>query len=328
MKEDKFVAKNLNKWHKLEEYNQVLSKKGVNGLDAAGIKDFAGLYRNVSHHLSYARTYFEGSNIVAYLNQLIGASHNYIFTREEKGITGFKGYLTKGLPMSLRENRAYIYSAFAIFMAGFLFALVFILNMPEYGDFFFPGVNVSDLNLNPTGDDSWTYTFLSSFIMVNNIRVSFMAFALGVTAGIGTVYVLFYNGMVIGALTAIVIAGGASISRFSAMILPHGFIELTAIFISGGAGLLVGKGMLVPGNMKRKDSAIKSAKQAAYLIPCIIMMLIVAGIIEGFFTPLAINHWFKLTFAFLTLGAMVVYYRFFLRKAKNQPENLSFSDKY
>ena len=328
MKEDKFVAKNLEKWHKLEAYNFILSKKGVNGLDASQIKDFAGLYRNISHHLSYARTYFEGSNIVAYLNQLIGASHNYIFTREEKGLVGFKSYLTKGLPLSLRENRGYIYSAFLIFMAGFFFCLVFILNMPEYGDFFFPGVNASDLNLNPAGDDSWSYTLLSSFIMVNNIRVSFLAFALGVTAGIGTVYVLFYNGMVIGALTAVVIAGNASMSRYFAMLLPHGFIELTAIFISGGAGLLIGKGMLVPGNMKRKDSLIKNAKQAAYLIPCIIMMLIVAGIIEGFFTPLAINHWFKLVFAFLTLGLMFLYYRFYLRQAKNQPENLSFIDKY
>ena len=105
MKEDKFVAKNISKWHKLEEYNTILSKKGVSGLDASQIKDFAGLYRNVSHHLSYARTYFEGSNIVAYLNQLIGASHNYIFTREEKGLIGFKSYLTGGLPLALHENR-------------------------------------------------------------------------------------------------------------------------------------------------------------------------------------------------------------------------------
>jgi len=328
MKEDKFVAKNVDKWHKLEEYNAILTKKGVNGLDAAEIKDFAGLYRNVSHHLSYARTYFEGSNIVAYLNQLIGASHNYIFTREEKGLTGFKSYLTKGFPLAIRENRKFIYSAFIIFMAGLLFGLACVLTMPEYSDFFFPGINASDLNLNPTGDDSWAYAFLSSFIMVNNIRVSFLAFALGATAGLGTIYVLFYNGMVIGALTAVVVAGGASISRYLAMLLPHGFIELTAIFISGGAGLLIGKGLLIPGNMKRKDSMIKNAKQAAYLIPCIIMMLIVAGVIEGFFTPLAVSHLFKLIFAFLTLVLMILYYRFFLRRVKDQPEKRSLSDKY
>jgi uncharacterized membrane protein SpoIIM required for sporulation len=148
----------------------------------------------------------------------------------------------------------------------------------------------------------------SSFIMTNNIRVSFLAFALGITAGVGTVYVLFYNGMIIGALTAVVISGGESQASFWAMILPHGFIELTAIFISGAAGLMIGKAILIPGRLKRKDSAVKAAKKAAYFIPAIVIMLIAAGIIEGYFTPLKLSPVIKLMFAFVTLAGMVVYY--------------------
>jgi len=314
MKEDKFISKNISKWQKLESFNETLNKRGLTGLSGSEIKEFIGLYRNLSHHLSYARTFFPDSNIVSYLNQLIGTSHNYIFVREDKGLTHFKHYVTDGLPLALKTFHRFILASFLVFMAGAVLAFVLTLLDPVYGNFFFPGVNVSDLNLEPTNDEAWAYPLFSSFIMTNNIRVSFFAFALGVSAGIGTIYVLFYNGLVLGALAGVVAAGGGSLAMFFAMILPHGFIELMAIFISGGAGLMIGRGMLIPGGLSRKDSALKAAKEAAYFIPGVVIMLVVAGLIEGFFTPMAVDYRFKLVFSFLTLVLMFTYYKFFARK--------------
>jgi len=313
MNEDKFISRNIDKWQKLESYNESLKKHGLKSLNSDEIKEFIGLYRNVSHHLSYARTFFHSSNIVSYLNQLIGTSHNYIFVRKDKGFEGFIYYASKGLPLALRNYRAYIFTAFLIFTAASLLAFVLTLIDPFYGNFFFPGVSLSDLNLNPTNDSAWAYPLFSSFITQNNIRVSFLAFALGATAGIGTAYILFYNGLVVGALAGIVAAGGGSLSRFFAMILPHGFIELLAIFIAGGAGLMIGKAMLIPAELSRKDSALRAAKAAAYFIPCVIIMLVISGLIEGFFTPMDIDYRFKLVFSFATLLLMLVYYKFFLK---------------
>jgi len=315
VKEDKFISKNINKWQKLEAYNETLSKHGLSALDSDELKEFIGLYRNVSHHLSYAQTFFSGSNIASYLNQLIGVSHNYVFVREERGLPGFWHYVSKGFPLAIREFRGYIYASGAIFMIGALLAFVLVMIDSVYGSFFFPGVSVYDLNLDPTDDGAWMYPLFSSFIMTNNIRVSFLAFALGATAGIGTAYVLFYNGLIVGALAGIVSSGGASLAMFFAMILPHGFIELAAIFITGAAGLMIGKGMLIPGQMKRKDSALKYAKSAAYFIPGIVIMLIIGALIEGFFTPTSIDYRLKLLFSFLKLALMIAYYRFCLKRA-------------
>ena len=315
MKEDKFINKNISSWQKLEGYNETLSKHGLSGLESDEIKDFISLYRNLSHHLSYARAFFPDSNIAAYLNQLIGTSHNYVFVREEKGLAGFKHYACTGLPLAVKSSRGFIFASFLIFTAGALFAFALTLADPFYGNFFFPGVSVSDLNLDPANDGAWAYALFSSFIMTNNIRVSFFAFALGATAGIGTVYILFYNGLILGALAGIVAYGGGSLAMFFAMILPHGFIELMAIFITGGAGLMIGKGMLVPAHLSRRDSAVKAAKKAAYFIPAVVIMLVIGGLIEGFFTPMAIDYRLKLIFSFLTALLMFAYYRFFVRRA-------------
>lgn len=293
----------------LEEYNKKLSKRGVGGLKKDEIREFTDLYRATSHHLAYARTHFGGSNIIVYLNQIISAGHNYMFVREKYGSSNFKYYFTNGFTNALKKNYKYMLTSFAVFMAGFLIFAAAVMLERSYGDIFFPNITASQLNLNPTGDDSATYPFLSAYITTNNIRVTFYAFSMGITAGIGTLYVLFYNGIMLGALTGIVISEGADILKFFAMILPHGFIELTAIFISGGAGLLVGKALLMPGNHKRIDAAVKAAKEAAYLIPGIAGMLVISGLIEGFFTPLGIHYIFKLAFAFATLVLMVLYFK-------------------
>ncbi|MCL2564760.1 MAG: stage II sporulation protein M [Defluviitaleaceae bacterium] len=315
MKEDKFIAKNIDNWQKLESYNEILTKSGLASLSGDEIKEFIGLYRSLSHNLSYARTFFPGSSIVSYLNQLIGTSHNYVFVREEKGLSGFLHYITRGLPLAIRSYRGYIFAASLMFMAGALLAFVLAVVDPFYSNFFFPGVTVDQLNLDPTNDGAWAYALFSSFIMTNNIQVSFFTFALGATAGLGTIYILLYNGMIVGALAGVVSSGGGSLAMFFAMILPHGFIELMAIFIAGGAGLMIGKGMLVPGDLSRKDSALKYAKAAAYFIPAIVIMLIIGALIEGFFTPMAVDYRLKLAFSFLTLFLMVGYYKFFIRRA-------------
>ena len=314
MKEDKFISKNIEKWQKLEAYNETLTNHGLSVLDPDEVKEFIGLYRSVSHHLSYAQTFFAGSNIASYLNQLIGTSHNYVFVREKKGMQGFWHYISKGFPQAIYEFRSYIWAAGIMFMIGSVLAFILVLIDPVYGNFFFPNVTVYDLNLDPTDDMAWMYTLFAVFIGTNNIRVSFLAFALGATAGVGTTYVLVYNGLIVGALAGIVHAGGASLARFFAMILPHGFIELSAIFITGGAGLMIGKGMLIPGELKRKDAAIKYAKQAAYFIPGIVIMLIIGAVIEGFFTPTSVDYRWKLVFSFLKLALMIAYYRGCLKR--------------
>ena len=156
--------------------------------------------------------------------------------------------------------------------------------------------------------DRNSFPVMSSYITVNNIRVAILAFTAGITAGVGTFWILLTNGTMLGGLTALVMNHGETAVQYWSLILPHGVLELTAIFISGGAGLSLGKALLIPGEYSRGNALVRSATKAASLIPGIALLLILAGAIEGFFTPLPIDATYKLWFAFLTFVLLATYF--------------------
>jgi uncharacterized membrane protein SpoIIM required for sporulation len=124
----------------------------------------------------------------------------------------------------------------------------------------------------------------SSGIMVNNISVSFGAVAGGITAGIYTTYIMVFNGLLIGAVGTLVGQNNLAYP-FWAFVFPHGSLELPAIFLAGGAGLLIARAILFPGKYRRGDALKFYGSQAAQLVFGIVPMLMIAGTIEGFFSP-------------------------------------------
>jgi uncharacterized membrane protein SpoIIM required for sporulation len=146
----------------------------------------------------------------------------------------------------------------------------------------------------------------SSFIMTNNIRVTIMAVALGITAGIGTAVVLISNGLMVGGLAGVATNVHANL-LFWAVILPHGILELTAISIAGGAGLLLGRALYAPGDLPRRDALRLAGGEAAQLLVGVAVLLVFAGLIEGFITPLPMPPLLKVSFGLLTGLALVMY---------------------
>jgi uncharacterized membrane protein SpoIIM required for sporulation len=126
--------------------------------------------------------------------------------------------------------------------------------------------------------------YTSAFIMQNNIRVSFLAFASGLTAGLLTLWILFMNGLMIGTLTGLTAFHGIGFELWT-FVIGHGVIELTIIFIAGGSGLMLGWAILRPGLLRRRDSLAQAARKAVYLLLGAVPWLIVAGGIEGFVSP-------------------------------------------
>ncbi|MDR2649568.1 MAG: stage II sporulation protein M [Clostridiales bacterium] len=315
MTEDEFILKNEERWKQLETYNVILAKKSVRALEIDQIDEFAELFRAVSLHLAYAKTHFPNGGSVSYLNQLAGMAHQHFYLRQKSGLASVTWYIRKGFGRALHAKRAYVVFSFGLFMAGALISMAMILFDREYASLFLPDEYIqAAARNNPVsmaGDAN--FSFLSAYIMTNNINVSLLAFAGGVTVGLGTVYILFLNGAVLGGLSCLFAVNGSDMLHFFSLILPHGFIELTAIFISGACGLIIGQAVLTPNDLKRKDSFIKGAKEAAYFVPGIALMLVIAGLIEGFFTPLPILPWIKLVFSFATPPLMVLGYRLALK---------------
>jgi len=141
------------------------------------------------------------------------------------------------------------------------------------------------------------------------MTVSFMTFSGGITAGLWTLFQLFYNGMLLGVIGAACELNQMSIKLWS-FVAPHGVLELPAIFIAGGAGLRLAQALLFPGILSRRDSLAAGGNESVRLLVGVIPMLIVAGTIEGFFSPSSVPVPFKFALAAALFTMLVVYLSF------------------
>jgi uncharacterized membrane protein SpoIIM required for sporulation len=148
----------------------------------------------------------------------------------------------------------------------------------------------------------------STNIMINNLSVSFKVLAGGLTAGIFTVIILGTNGVLLGAIAALVGQNNLA-GPFWAFVFPHGSLELPAIFLAGGAGLLLARALLFPAPYRRRDALKFYGVQAAQLIFGVVPMLVMAGIIEGFFSPSPwIPNPIKYIVGMILLTGLIIYF--------------------
>ena len=312
MTETKFIAKNEEHWKALEAFNRRVIKGGVRTLDTVDVREFARLFRLASHNLAYVKTHFPTSHVLPYLNNIVGVTHNYFYVRESKSLRDIRGYFSHTFPSAVRENWRFWVFAMALFVFGMLFAGFYVANDPARLQELMPAGwgNFAPDEVPDFGDGSveWEYTLMAASITTNNITVSFNAIVGGLLAGLGTVIILVYNGFIVGGLFGFFHQAGADMATAYGLVLPHGVIELMAIFLAGGCGLMLAKGLLIPGELTRRQSLILQAKNAARILPGIVAMLVVAGIIEGYFTPLGIDPLWKLLFAGATFVGLVAYF--------------------
>jgi uncharacterized membrane protein SpoIIM required for sporulation len=159
--------------------------------------------------------------------------------------------------------------------------------------------------------EMWTHSIVgikplaSSAIMTNNMSVSFTTFAFGITAGLGTIYMMAFNGLLIGVIGMACALSGMSLQLWS-FVAPHGVLELPAIFIAGAAGFRIAQGLLFPGLLPRRESLARAGLEAVKLILGTIPILIIGGLIEAFVSPTGLPVPLKFSLAgalFALLGA-------------------------
>ena len=318
--EEAFIKKYSGIWTELENTFTIVHKKGIKALASREVKNFLHLFRQCSHHLAYARTHYGKSDVEGYLNSLVSKCHSHVYAVRKFSLRDLAEFFLYGFPGLLKNYKWFVMSSFGVFAAGFLLSLLMVLSNDGNALLFIPQQLAEGVKGGNMGGGDWNYPLMSSYIMTNNISVALRAFVFGITLGIGTMYVLFFNGAMLGALTALVYLYSRPVEYWS-LILPHGIIELAAIFISGAAGLMIAKSILLPGDYSRKHSLILGSKRAISLIAGVILMLVIAGIIEGFFTPLDIAAQWKLLFALITFIGLAVYLAipYFIKRAAKAP---------
>ncbi|MEK6301375.1 MAG: stage II sporulation protein M [Acidobacteriota bacterium] len=302
-----FLESRLAKWKRLEELTARVSKYRLKDLSGEEVREFGRLYRRTASDLAIAREEVRDQRLVNYLNHLVARAHGAIYRSESSGFAVFLSFFRYEFPAVFRKTFRYTLTSFAVFMLAAAFAFAACYLDEGFADRANPGLR--DLIASHT---NWTELvnrsnpFESSKIQANNITVTFVAFAGGLLGGLGTLFVLFKNGLLLGIVFELCIR--YRFWEIPIFIAAHGVIELTAIFIAGGAGLLIGKALLMPGDMRRIDALVTNGLLAIKLILGCIPMLLIAGLIEGFISPAHIWSGYKFGISGLSALVMAMYF--------------------
>jgi uncharacterized membrane protein SpoIIM required for sporulation len=304
-------------WTRLESLLGEVKGHGLHALGRDELRELGLLYRQTATDLSAVRGDSSSVQQARYLNQLLGRAHNAIYAGQKKTVGGVVHFFWDEYPRIFRRFLPYTLTATAIFAVGALAGMFITLANPDFMREFLGPNMISTIEKHKM----WTDSIVSvkpqesSFIMTNNLTVSFMTFAAGITAGIGTIYMLFFNGVMLGVIGVACGLNQMSIPLWS-FVAPHGVLELPAIFIAGGAGLRIAQALLFPGPVSRRDSLAVGGTEAVQLLVGVIPMLIVAGTIEGFFSPSAVPAPFKFLLAAANFSLFVIY---LARGARTRP---------
>lgn len=316
MNVERWVASRQVYWQKLEELLKKVDKQGLSSLSREELQSIGRLYRSAASDLSRARVMGLGADISGYLNSLVVKGHNQVYQSPRNRWQDLWHFLWIRFPAIFRANIIYVLISFCLFMLPLLGTWAMILN----------DVNIAHMDLQPghpvVPDEMWSFVekkqmwtdevakqspAASSFIATNNIKVSLIAYILGVTGGVGTLYILITNGILIGGVLAACQLHGMA-HRLIAFVAPHGVFELSAIFISGGAGLMLAKGMLFPGRYGRATSMKLMAREGSILFLGCVPLLQIAGTIEGFISPRTdLLPEYKFAVSFATLMLLLLY---------------------
>ena len=316
MDQQSFVRRRGAAWERLETLLGMASRRGLRTLRAPELFELGRLYRWATSDLAYAQGHAFDPQIVHYLNRLTARAHAYVYgSTVETGRTRIVKFFTQTFPGECRRAWPYIGLCIALTVVWAAVSYVIVAHDPSNAYALLPEQIVPAHITKSLHDSNFAFTpnasaMMSSMIITNNIRVAYMTFAAGiVTAGIGTLYLIIFNALMLGALGALFAHAGFG-ADFWATVAPHGVIELTAIQIAGGAGLLIAAGVLLPGRLRRRDAIARNGRRAGMLIAGVTAMLCVAGIIEGFFSPLRFPADVRASVGIVTGIGLVLYFGF------------------
>jgi uncharacterized membrane protein SpoIIM required for sporulation len=283
---NRWIEQRQTSWSRLDALTRQVEAQGLRTLPGTELREFGLLYRQIAADLSAVRADKASGTLEEYLNNLLSRAHNRIYSGRRMGFKSIAAFMIRDYPRIFRRLYRYVLISFVVFLAGAALGTLLTLARPEFMHLFLGPQMLATIERH----EMWTHSIVSmkpqasSQILTNNIGVSFMAFAGGIVAGLFTLYLMFFNGLLIGVIGTACSQAHMAVDLFS-FVASHGALELPSIFIAGGAGLRLAAGLLFPGSLSRKDSLALSAREAIRLLAGVVPLLVVAGILEAFLSP-------------------------------------------
>ncbi|HEX3273753.1 MAG TPA: stage II sporulation protein M, partial [Gemmatimonadales bacterium] len=286
----RLAARKRPRWDEFERLAERAAKTGLDSFASAELPDFAARYREVAADLARARTYRADPAVLARLERLAAAGHNAFYRDERRAGRRLWTVLARECPAAVVEARRYVLVAFLAFIvpAGAGFAVLH--RQPDLAAELLPDVMLRRAEagtarraagqgyVDVAPEDR---PLMASGIISNNVRVAIACFAGGIFLGVGSLVLLAFNGLAIGAFASH-FANVGLLDYLLSFILGHGGLELFAIWVAGAAGFLLGRTVVAPGRLSRADALVVSGRVAIRMVGATAVLLVVAGLIEGF----------------------------------------------
>jgi uncharacterized membrane protein SpoIIM required for sporulation/uncharacterized RDD family membrane protein YckC len=337
------IAGGMPRWIAFAARLATAQKRGLKALGEAEVREFVAEYRALSADMARLRTASAGRSLdeMFFLGRLVAGAHNLLYRDRGMGLRSTVHFLFTAVPREVRRSAAPIALAALLLLGPALIAGVAVARTPGLAEQLLPsgmlqraedGVRRAKNGEGYIDDPQLLRPVMASGIVTNNVQVTFVVFAGGVTAGLLTILMLVLNGISIGSVMGLYASKGIA-QLLLAFVAPHGVLELFAICVAGGGGFLIAAGLLIPGARTRARALVENGQRAIRLIAASTFLLVIAGTLEGFVSPI---EWWPLEGKLAVSGATLVFLVAYLRGGRgaatqniastaNEPEALALS---
>ncbi|MDQ3137307.1 MAG: stage II sporulation protein M [Gemmatimonadota bacterium] len=311
----RFAAQKRPRWEQFERLAERAAQEGLDGLASHELPDFAARYREIAADLARARTYRADAATLARLERLAAAGHNALYRDERSTWRRVWTVLARECPAAVIEARGYVLVACLTFMAPATAGFTLLRERPALAAEIIPDVMLRRAEAGTARQAAGRgyvdlaaedRPLMASGIITNNVRVAIACFAGGVFVGVGSLVLLAYNGLAIGGFAGH-FANVGLLDYLLTFILGHGALELFAIWVAGAAGFLLGRSVVAPGRLSRSDALVVSGRVAVRMLGATALLLVVAGLIEGFISAGGFSVMARLGASAASLALLVAY---------------------
>ncbi len=292
MKQQVFEQQNQAVWEQFERQLNTLEKRGDKQAPKESLRDFAAHYRQICHLLALAQERQYSPHLIDNLNDLALRGHQHFYKRGSNIGYHILQFVVQGFPQAIRREYKFVWLGVLLFFAPAILMGVLIFldpnliysvydrdNVEEFVKMYDPANHEKFAENRGSKDDLMMF----GFYIKNNIGIGFQTFASGILLGIGALFHLIFNGVMIGSVAGYLTQLGY-LETFWPFVVGHGAFELTGIAISGAAGLKLGYGLLRPGRLSRRQSLINAAREAMPLVYGVFFLLLIAAFVEAFWS--------------------------------------------
>jgi uncharacterized membrane protein SpoIIM required for sporulation len=282
-----FLGRRRAEWRRLEELLGQVEGSGLASLTDEEAVEFGRLYRRAASDLNQAQTFVRGEETVRYLNDLLARAYLVLSARSHLDPWGLARYLVRGYPGVFRRNLAPFLLSALLFAGGGVFGYLASWYDPESARAYLLPAEMPTIQPPREGErdtappmSTGDLAQFSSQLFTNNVGVTLTAFALGMTFGVGTAWLMFSNGVLTGTLMAVFVEAG-QLKAFATGILPHGVLEIPAAVIGGAAGFVLARALVRARPWPRRQELARAGKEALLLVGGCVPLLAVAALLEA-----------------------------------------------